>query len=144
MKTEEQLLRKLTDMIKDTRAGSLRWEVECQTTEYNDASTKHREELDGEEWTVDECFVSYDCMWRDEEFLMITYEKIYTLGDKKQSRNLVFLPPLGIRLFRVDVLSPFLVKTNKMLTYEVHMLWLTILERYRSDPQSIELIVHAR
>ena len=35
-KKEEQLVRKVTDMIQKTREGKLHWDIQCQTTEYND------------------------------------------------------------------------------------------------------------
>ena len=65
-------------------------------------------------------------------------------GEKKKSCNLIFLPPLGIRFFDVDVLAPYAVETDQMLVYEVHMLWLTVLEQYKKDPQSMELDVTGR
>ena len=62
---------------------------------------------------------------------MISYEQIYTCGEKKKSCNLIFLPPLGVRFFDVDVLAPYAVEADQMLIYEVHMLWLTVLEQYK-------------
>lgn len=80
---------------------------------------------------IDECFVSYHCMDQEKEFLLVSYEQIYTCGEKKKSCNLIFLPPLGIRFFDVDVLAPYAVEADQMLIYEVHMLWLTVLEQYK-------------
>ena len=60
-KKEEQLIRKVTDMIQKTREGKLHWDIQCQTTEYNDPSTKPVETENGETWVIDECFVSYHC-----------------------------------------------------------------------------------
>ena len=40
MKKEEELLRDLGEMIKETKAGKLTWEVQCQTTEYNEIAKK--------------------------------------------------------------------------------------------------------
>ena len=68
---------------------------------------------------------------RKKEFLLVSYEQIYTCGEKKKSCNLIFLPPLGIRFFDVDVLAPYAVEADQMLIYEVHMLWLTVLEQYK-------------
>ena len=131
-KKEEQLVRKVTDMIQKTREGKLHWDIQCQTTEYNDPAK------------IDECFVSYHCMDQEKEFLLVSYEQIYTCGEKKKSCNLIFLPPLGIRFFDVDVLAPYAVEADQMLVYEVHMLWLTVLEQYKKDPQSMELDVTGR
>ena len=36
----DELVKQLSDMVKDTKTGKIRWEVKCQTTEYNDADTK--------------------------------------------------------------------------------------------------------
>lgn len=144
MRKEEELLRKLTEMTKETQADRIVWDVLCQTTEYNESAGKPVEELEGMDWMVDECFVSYHCMFRGEEFLMITYEKIYTCGEKRKSNNLIFLPPLGIRFFDLDTLAPYAVKTDQMLTYHVHMLWLMLLEKYRKNPQNITLEVSQR
>ena len=94
-KKEEQLVRKVTDMIQKTREGKLHWDIQCQTTEYNDPAKKPVETEEGETWVIDECFVSYHCM-------------------------------------------------DQMLVYEVHMLWLAVLEQYKKDPQSMELDVTGR
>ncbi|MCM1105732.1 MAG: hypothetical protein NC355_02200 [Blautia sp.] len=144
MRKEEQLLRDLTELLKETQSGQLTWDILCQTTEYNDAAEKPVEELDGEKWMADECFVSYHCVHREKEFLMITYEKIYTCGEKKKSTNLIFLPPLGIRYFDLDILAPYAVQAGQMLAYDAHMLWLGILEQYRSHPEQITMQVEAR
>lgn len=133
MKKKEELLRDITNMIKETKAGNLSWDVKCQTTEYNPAEEKPMEEIDGINWTVDECYVSYYCMYHGEEFLMITYEMIHTNGSEQKTTNLVFLPPLGIRFFDVHSLLPYAVETDQVLSYEVHMLWLTLLELHKSN-----------
>ena len=144
MKKEEQLLNDLTELIKETQKNKVDWKVDCQTTEYNDLQEKPVHEEDGERWIVDECFVSYHCMDQEKEFLLVSYEQIYTCGEKKKSCNLIFLPPLGIRFFDVDVLAPYAVEADQMLIYEVHMLWLAVLEQYKKDPQSMELDVTGR
>ncbi len=55
-KKEEQLVRKVTDMIQKTREGKLHWDIQCQTTEYNDPAKKPVETEEGETWVIDECF----------------------------------------------------------------------------------------
>ena len=107
MKKEAELVKQLTDMAKDTKMGKIKWEVICQTTEYNDVDKKPKTEEDGVIWTVDECYVSYHCMYKGEEFLMITYEMMHTAGNQTKTTNLVFLPPLGIRYFDVHTLLPY-------------------------------------
>lgn len=144
MKREEQLLRELTDLVKETKEGGLQWDIQCQTTEYNDPSQKPYEEMDGERWVIDECFVTYHCVYHDKEFLLISYEQIYTCGEKQKSINLIFEPPLGIRYFDVDILAPYAVQADQMLIYEVHMLWLTILEEYKKQPEKIHLDIRPR
>lgn len=47
-KKEEQLVRKVTDMIQKTREGKLYWDIQCQTTEYNDPAKKPVETEEGE------------------------------------------------------------------------------------------------
>ena len=95
MKKETELMRELTELTKETRAGRIHWDIQYQTTEYNDPAQKPVEEEDGAKWIVDECFVGYHCIHHDKEFLLITYEQFYTCGDKKKSCNLIFLPPDG-------------------------------------------------
>lgn len=51
MKKEDELLRDLTEMIKDTQKGALKWKVTAQTTEYNDESQKPKVTEEGVEWT---------------------------------------------------------------------------------------------
>ncbi len=144
MKKQDELMRELSDMIKETKAGKLRWKVECQTTEYNPAEEKPMVEEEGVNWAVDECYVSYFCEFRGKEFLMISYEMIHSAGEKKKTTNLVFLPPLGIRVFDIHALLPYAVEASQMLTYDVHMLWLTILEEYRKNPDNIKLLADGR
>lgn len=144
MKKEEQLAKKVTELIQKTREGKLHWDIQCQTTEYNDPAIKPVEQENGENWMVDECFVAYHCMDQEKEFLLISYEQIYTCGEKKKSCNLIFEPPLGVRFFDVDVLAPYALETDQMLVYEVHMLWLTVLEQYKKNPDQISMDVTPR
>ncbi|MCD7708815.1 MAG: hypothetical protein LUI02_02950 [Clostridiales bacterium] len=145
MKKSEELMKKIGDLIKDTQAGKISWEVQCQTTEYDDASTKQIErDDDGTEWVVDECYVSYYCENKGEDFLMISYEKLYKNGDQVHSKNLVFTPPLGVRFFDVARLAEYAVDTDKMLAYNVHMLWITLMDLYKSAPDRIALSVSGR
>ncbi len=144
MKKEAELVRQLTDMVKDTKMGKLKWEVICQTTEYNDPESKPKTEENGIIWTVDECYVSYHCMYKGEEFLMITYEMIHTAGEQTKTTNLVFLPPLGIRYFDVHTLLPYAVETTNMLSYQVQSLWKMLLEMYKGNPESVKLDVSER
>lgn len=144
MKKSAELLRKIPELVKETKENKLHWDIEFQTTEYNDPSEKPIENIDGDPWMLDECFVSYHCLYNGEEFLMITYEQIATYGDKKKSYNLVFLPPLGNRFFDVDMLAPYAVELDQMLTYEIHMLWLAILEKLKERSENISIEVTPR
>ena len=143
MKTEE-LVKELADMEKETKMGKIKWEVKCQTTEYNDVQLKPQVEEDGILWTVDECYVSYYCEYKGKEFLMITYEMIHTAGDQTKTTNLVFLPPLGIRYFDVHTLLPYAVETTNMLSYQVQNLWKLLLDMYKANPDSVKLDVSER
>jgi hypothetical protein len=144
MKKTEELVKQLTDMVKDTKAGKVHWNVICQTTEYNDADSKPTVEEDGVSYTVDECYVSYHCEYKGKEFLMITYEMIHTAGDKVKTTNLVFLPPLGIRYFDIHTLLPYSVETTQMLTYQVHALWTLLLDMRKANPDSVTMDVSER
>lgn len=139
MKKQDELLKQLTEMTKDTKAGKITWEVICQTTEYNAPDTKPQIEEDGTMWTVDECYVSYHCEYKGKEFLMITYEMIHTAKDAVKTTNLVFMPPLGIRYFDINTLLPYAVETNQMLTYQIKTLWELLLAMYKANPDSVKL-----
>lgn len=144
MKKSAELLKKLPDLVKETKENKLQWKIEFQTTEYNDPSEKPTEQIDGKDWLLDECFVSYHCEYKGKEFLLITYEQIASFEDKKKSYNLAFVPPLGNRFFDVDLLAPYAVELDQMLTYEIHMLWLTILEKLKEHSKNITIDVSPR
>lgn len=139
MSKEQSLMYEIRDMLKETRAGRLKWKLICQTTEYNDESTKPTTVEDDITWTVDECYVSYECEYKGETFLMVSYEMIHTAGDKKNTTNLVFLPPLGVRYFDINVLMPYAVEADSVLIYEINQLWLTLLDMYKKHSENVEL-----
>lgn len=58
--------------------------------------------------------------------------------DKQKSTNMVFLPPLGIRYFDIHTLLPYAVEADQMLTYQIHMLWLMLLELQKTQPQRVD------
>lgn len=144
MKKSVELLRKLPELVKETKENKLHWDIEFQTTEYNEPSEKPTEDIEGNPWMLDECFVSYHCVYNGEEFLLITYEQIATFEDKKKSYNLAFVPPLGNRFFDVDMLAPYAVELDQMLAYEIHMLWLTVLEKLKEHSPNISIDVTPR
>lgn len=144
MKREEELLKQLSEMVKDTKMGKIQWDVKCQTTEYNDPESKPVVEDEDAVWTVDECYVSYYCEYKGKEFLMITYEMIHTAGSQIKTTNLVFLPPLGVRFFDIHTLLPYSVEANNMLTYQIHTLWEMLLEMHKANPNSVALDVTER
>ena len=144
MKKSAELLKKLPDLVKETKENKLQWKIEFQTTEYNDPSEKPTEQIDGKDWLLDECFVSYHCEYKGKEFLLIPYEQIASFEDKKKSYNLAFVPPLGNRFFDVDLLAPYAVELDQMLAYEIHMLWLTILEKLKEHSKNITIDVSPR
>ena len=128
---QEELCRKLTEMIAETKAEKLSWRLEVQTTEGNDVSEK----------TIDECYASYSCNYRGKEFCMITYELLKKSGDKERSSNLVFLPPDGIRFFDLHTLLPYSVEMSAVLADHIHQLWLLLMEKYKEKRPGVELIV---
>ena len=144
MQKSAELLKKLPDLVKETKENKLQWKIEFQTTEYNDPSEKPTEQIDGKDWLLDECFVSYHCEYKGKEFLLITYEQIASFEAKKKSYNLAFVPPLGNRFFDVDLLAPYAVELDQMLAYEIHMLWLTILEKLKEHSKNITIDVSPR
>ena len=144
MKKQDELLKQLTEMTKDTKAGKIAWEVICQTTEHNAPDAKPQIEEDGVVWTVDECYVSYHCEYKGKEFLMITYEMIHTANEAVKTTNLVFMPPLGIRYFDINTLLPYSVETNQMLSYQIKTLWEMLLAMYKANPASVKLDVSER
>ena len=54
MKKSAELLKKLPDLVKETKENKLQWKIEFQTTEYNDPSEKPTEQRDGKDWLLDE------------------------------------------------------------------------------------------
>lgn len=144
MKKEEQLMHEITELVKETKNGKINWNITYQTTEYNDEDSKPVEEEDGERWVVDECFVEYHCEYKSKEFLLTSYEQMFTCGEKVKTCNLIFEPPEGLRFFDVDILAPYAVDADPMLTYHVHMLWLAILEQYKTNPESVKLDITPR
>ena len=138
---QQELSRKLGEFITETKEGKVRWTVEVQTTEANEASEKPVEMENGIEWTVDECYVSYYCKYHNQEFCMITYELIKTAGDRVTSTNMVFVPPLGIRFFDLRTLLPHSVETSPVLLDQIHQLWVLLLDMYKVDKSSLYLDV---
>lgn len=138
---QEELRHKLAELTGATKEGKIRWNVQVQTTEANDPAEKPVEIEKGVEWTVDECYVSYYCKYRGNEFCMITYELIKTAGDKVATSNLVFLPPLGVRYFDLHTLLPHSVEASAVLLEQIHQLWVLLLDMYKVDKGSIYLDV---
>ena len=139
MKKPEELIKEITEMTRETKAGRLTWNIKCQTTEYNPEEEKPVVEDEGINWTVDECYVEYNCQYKGKEFVMITYEMIHSCGEKNKTTNLVFLPPLGMRFFDIHQLLPYAVENSQMLSYAIHELWLQLVERHKADPKQVVL-----
>ncbi len=138
---QEELNHKLTEFLQETKEGKLKWTLEVQTSEGNDASEKPVETEEDEEWTVDECYVSYHCKSRDTDFCMITYELIRTSGERVKTSNMVFIPPMGVRFFDLRTLLPHSVETSAVLVSKIHQLWELLLEMYKADRGSVALTV---
>ena len=69
---------------------------------------------------------------------------IHTAGDKDRQPTLFFYRPLGIRYFDISTLLPYSVPASNILTYEIHTLWLLLLDMYKSDNTSVELDASSR
>ena len=141
MKKPEELSRLLNELYKATKEGKIRWNVQVQTTEHNDASIKPVEVEDGISWTIDECYVAYVCEYKGQSFCMITYELIKTAGNKVKTMNLVFMPPMGIRAFHLQTLLPYTIQASNVLANQIHNLWELILLLYKNDKTSVYLDV---
>lgn len=142
MISPEALTAKLDDMLKDTKSKRLKWRLEIETSEYEDDASKIVIKEDDKEWLMNECYVCYSCNFHGEEFAMITYEDIETCGNKTRSLNMVFLPPIAIRLFDVNTLAPYSITANAVLIAKIHTLWETLLAMYKEDRTSVDMIVH--
>ena len=142
MKKPEELSHLLNEMYKETKEGKVRWSIQVQTTEHNDPATKPVEVEDGISWTVDECYVAYVCKHKGQDFCMITYELIKTAGDKVQTTNLVFMPPMGVRAFHLQTLLPYTIQASNVLTNQIHNLWELLLVMYKADKTSVYLDVN--
>lgn len=140
MMSPEALNAKLDDMLKDTKAKHLKWRLEIETSEYEDKEKKIVIKEDNSEWLMDECYVAFSCNYREEDFVMITYEDIETCGNKTRSLNLVFLPPVSMRLFDVNTLAPYSIPANAVLTAKIHTLWETLLALYKENTNSVDII----
>lgn len=141
MRNAEELSRQLTEMYKETKEGKLHWNIQVQTTEHNALSEKPVETEDGIAWIVDECYVSYVCKYRGQDFCMVSYELIKTAGDKVQTTNLVFMPPMGIRAFHLQTLLPYAVPASQVLASRIKNLWELLIQMYKSDHTSVYLDV---
>lgn len=137
MKKPEELSRLLTEMYRETKEGKIRWSLQVQTTEHNDPSSKPVEVEDGVSWTIDECYVSYVCKYKGQDFCMITYEMLKTAGDKTASTNLIFMPPMGIRAFHLQTLLPYAIPASNVLASQIRNLWELLLVQYKADKTSV-------
>ncbi len=139
--TAENLCVLLNDMQKETEKQKIKWRLEMATSEYIEASKKPVIEADGKTWSVDECFTSYSCEFRGSDFCMISYENIERSGDEERTTNLVFIPPIAMRIFKLDELAPYALETSALLADKVHRLWETLLEFYREKKSCVDLDV---
>ena len=74
---------------------------------------------------------------------MITYEMIKTAGDKVHTTNMIFLPPLGIRVFQLPMLLPYAVQASGVLANQIHNLWELLLAMIKAAPESVFMEVSA-
>lgn len=135
MKTTE-LSNLLSKMLKETKNGTLNWKISVQTTE--GAEEKYKVTEEGRTWTVDECYVSFSCHYRGEEFCLITYELMKSNKLETKTINYVFLPPMGVRLFSLHTLLPYSVESDAMLISQVHMLWEELIGLKQQESGQVE------
>ncbi|MCR5468523.1 MAG: hypothetical protein K6F37_06145 [Lachnospiraceae bacterium] len=135
---EEELVRKFKLLMDETSKGKIKWDIQVQTTEYNENKYTETDD-DGVEWTIDECYVNYFTEDVDPAFNMITYEMIRTSGSECHTTTFVFFPPLGIRYFNLRTLFPYSVKADSMVTQSVHMLWNQLLALAKKNDPNIKI-----
>ena len=135
----EELKQTLMKMQKDTQEGKLKWKLDVQTSEGNE--TKYTLEEEGQEWTVDECYVSYACQYRGQDFCMISYEMIKTAGTQVRTINYIFLPPLGVRLFSLHTLLEHSVKADAVLISQVHALFVLLMELVKKESGQVDFSI---
>lgn len=138
----ESLIAKLDDLLKETNMNRLKWIVEIKTSEYEEDIEKNILEEENRTWIMDECYVSYSCKFHGEDFVMVTYEDIESCEKDTRSFNMVFLPPTGIRLFQMDSLISYSVEMTLPLAQKLHLLWNTLLTKYKENPDNTTFIRH--
>ncbi len=144
IKPSNHFLNQLQELIKATEADFVDWDIKVSTSEYNDVTEKPVKEIDGKNYTIDECFVSYYTNYKGNEFLLITYEQIYSNQDNQLSTNLVFTPPLGNRFFDLTTLGPYAIECDKILTFYIHNLWNLLIEKKKASSEKIMMTVDRR
>ena len=63
--------------------------------------------------------------------------------DKVHTTNMIFLPPLGIRVFQLPMLLPYAVQASGVLANQIHNLWELLLAMKKADPESVFMEVSA-
>ena len=135
----KQLSDQVEELIKETRKNGLVWKMQIETTDDLEADIKEKLETEEGEFVVDECFVSYECVYRKKEFRMISYERILTRGDAVRSNALIFMPPEGLRYFDVAVLAPYAVDNDAILSDRVHNLFKTLMELHNEGSDQVKV-----
>ena len=139
MLNAKQLSDQIEELIKETKKNGLAWKMQIETTDDLEPEVKEKLETDEGEYVVDECFVSYECVFRKKEFRMISYERILTKGETVRSNALIFLPPEGLRYFDIAVLAPYAVDNNAILSDRVHNLFVTLMDLHREGASQIRV-----
>lgn len=144
IKPSNHFLNQLQELIKATEADFVEWDIKVSTSEYNDISEKPTQEIDGVNYIVDECFVSYYTNFQGKEFLMITYEQILSENGNQISNNLIFTPPMGNRFFDLTTLGPYAIECDQVLAFYIHNLWNMILDKKKLSSDKIKMTVDRR
>ena len=141
MMSPEALTAKLDDMLKDTKSKHLKWRLEIETSEYEPQDKKLVIKEGNQEWLMNECYICFSCKFHEEDFAMITYEDIETCEKETRSLNMVFLPPVSMRLFDVNTLAPYSIPANSVLTSKIHSLYETLLSLYKEDNSNVDVVI---
>ena len=135
----KQLADQVEELVKETKKNGLTWKMQIETTDDLDADMKEKLETEEGDYIVDECFVSYECVYKKKEFRMISYERILTKDDTVKSNALIFLPPEGLRYFDVAVLAPYAVDNDALLSDRVHNLFKTLIDLHNEGSDQVKV-----
>ena len=88
------------------------------------------------------CFCATVLQYKNQDFLLTTYEMIKKSDGRTRTSNMIFLPPLGNRFFNLHTLLPYSVEASAVLVSQCCNLWKLLLDMYKIDHSSVYLEVN--